>query len=136
MATTQVIRVPMSSPNDVSGLKALLAAGTIRAEDVVAVLAKTEGNGCVNDFTRGYTTFAYQVLLAETLGVGRDDIARRVAFVMSGGTEGVLSPHATVFARSRGGGPASPGKRLAIGVAHTREFRPEEIGRMAMVREV
>jgi cyanuric acid amidohydrolase len=137
MATAQVIRIPMSSPGDVSGLKTLFAAGTVRPADVLAVLAKTEGNGCVNDYTRGYTTFAYQVLLAETLGVGRDEIARRVAFVMSGGTEGVLSPHATVFARSaQGGGPASPQKRLAIGVAHTRDFQPEEIGRVAMVREV
>jgi cyanuric acid amidohydrolase len=137
MATTQVMRIPMSSPGDVSGLHALFAAGTIRPEDVVAVLAKTEGNGCVNDFTRGYTTFAYQVLLADALGVGRDEVARRVAFVMSGGTEGVLSPHATVFARSRrDGGSASLAKRLAIGVAHTREFRPEEIGRVVMAREV
>lgn len=136
MPTARVIRVPMASPGDVSGLTSLFAAGTIRPDEVLAVLAKTEGNGCVNDYTRGYTTFAYQVLLAETLGVSREDVARRIAFVMSGGTEGVLSPHATIFARSghpngRRGGP----KRLAIGMAHTRDFLPEEIGRIAMVRE-
>jgi cyanuric acid amidohydrolase len=137
MATAQVIRVPMGSPGDVSGLRALFTAGQVRPEHVVAVLAKTEGNGCVNDHTRGYTTFAYQVMLAEMLGVSREEVARRVAFVMSGGTEGVLSPHATIFARvPEEGGPAQPAKRLALGVAHTREFLPEEIGRMAMVREV
>jgi cyanuric acid amidohydrolase len=126
----------MRSPDDVSGLKSLFAAGTIRPDDVIAVLAKTEGNGCVNDYTRGYTTFAYQVLLAETLGVSREDVARRVAFVMSGGTEGVLSPHATIFARSGQRDERRPGpKRLAIGMAHTRDFLPEEIGRMATIRE-
>ena len=136
MPTTAVVRVPMKAPDDVSGLKSLFAAGTIRPDEVIAVLAKTEGNGCVNDYTRGYTTLAYQVLLAETMGVSREDVARRVAFVMSGGTEGVLSPHATIFARSRQREGRRPGpKRLAIGMAHTRDFRPEEIGRMAMVRE-
>jgi cyanuric acid amidohydrolase len=136
MMTVQVVRIPMGGPGDVSGLKALFARGSLRADEVVGIVAKTEGNGCVNDFTRGYATFAFQTLLAETLGLSRDEVARRVAFVMSGGTEGILSPHATVFARRRGGAGAAGPKRLAIGVAHTREFRPEEIGRMAMVREV
>jgi len=135
MSTAQVIRIAMSSPGDVSGLKSLFASGRLAPGDVLAVLAKTEGNGCVNDYTRGYTTFAYQVLLAETLGVSREEIARKVAFVMSGGTEGVLSPHVTIFARAGAGGTASGPKRLSIGVAHTRDFLPEEIGRMAMVHE-
>lgn len=137
MTTARVVRIPMSSPGDVSGLKALFDAGTLRPDEVVAVMAKTEGNGCVNDYTRGYTTFAMQVLLADALGTSRDDVARRVAFVMSGGTEGVLSPHATVFARTRASGSRrAASKRLAIGVSHTRDFLPEEIGRLAMVREV
>ncbi len=137
MTTARVVRIPMNSPGDVSGLKALFDAGTLRPDEVVAVMAKTEGNGCVNDYTRGYTTFAMQVLLADALGISRDRVARRVAFVMSGGTEGVLSPHASVFARTPGDGHRrTDTKRLAIGVSHTREFRPEEIGRMAMVREV
>lgn len=137
MMTANVYRIPMASPNDVSGLKTLFDNGTIDPKDVVAVLGKTEGNGCVNDFTRGYCTFAYQVMLSEALSVSREEIAKRVAFVMSGGTEGVLSPHATVFTRSRSGGSAKGGaKRLAIGVSHTREFKPEELGRMAQVREV
>src|SRR5262249_58729743 len=48
----------------------------------------------------------------------------------------VLSPHATIFARSAQHEGRRPGpKRLAIGMAHTRDFLPEEIGRMATVRE-
>ena len=134
--TVQVERIAMAGPGDVSGLKALFDQGALRAEDVIAVLAKTEGNGCVNDFTRGYSTFAFQVLLSEVLRTSRAEVAQRVAFVMSGGTEGVLTPHATVFARKQGGKAPTDQKRLSIGVAHTRDFLPEELGRMAQVREV
>lgn len=136
MTTAQAVRIPMAGPGDVSGLKALFDQETVRPEDVVAIVAKTEGNGCVNDFTRGYSTFAFQVFLSEALGVSRAEVARRVAFVMSGGTEGVLSPHATIFAKRSASRGAAGGKRLAIGVAHTREFVPEDIGRMAQVGEV
>ncbi len=136
MISVQVFRIPMAAPDDVSGLEALLADGRLAAEDIVAVLAKTEGNGCVNDFTRGYSALAYQVMLSAELGISREEVARRIAFVMSGGTEGVLSPHATVFARNQQPDGKPGVKRLSIGVAHTRDFAPEELGRMAQVREV
>jgi len=125
----------MRDPSDVSGVARLLDEGALRAEDVICILGKTEGNGCVNDFTRGYATLAFKVLFAERLGVSRDEVAHRVAFIMSGGTEGVLSPHCTVFARVADDAPPAGEPRLAIGVALTREFKPEEIGRMAQVRE-
>jgi cyanuric acid amidohydrolase len=70
--TSQVFRVPMSGPSDISGVKELIDRGYVAVEDIVAILGKTEGNGCVNDFTRGYSTFAFQVMLAEVLGVSRD----------------------------------------------------------------
>lgn len=132
----QAIRVPMAGPDDMSGLRALLQRGELHPEEVVAVLAKTEGNGCVNDFSRGYATFAFQVSLAEALGIPRAEVAKRVAFVMSGGTEGVLSPHATIFARGAAARKPDRTKRLAIGIAHTRDFLPEEIGRMPQVQAV
>jgi cyanuric acid amidohydrolase len=132
----------MSGPGDVSRLADLLDAGELRAEDIVAILGKTEGNGGVNDFTRGYATFACEVLLAERLQIPREEIGRRVALVMSGGTEGVMSPHLTVFARREVDVEPmavtesdAPEKRLVIGVAATRDFLPEEIGRAAMIDE-
>jgi cyanuric acid amidohydrolase len=130
-----VHRVAMAGPADTSGVLALIDGGQVRAEDVVAIVCKTEGNGCVNDFTRGYTTLAFSVALAEPLGMSPDHVRERIALVMSGGTEGVMSPHATVFARRRV--EAAPGeeKKLAVGVAFTRAFQPEEIGRRAMVME-
>src|SRR4051795_2389010 len=95
----EVFRLATAGPGDVSGLAALLDSGEIAAEHIVAILGKTEGNGGVNDFTRGYATFACEVLLADRLSVPREEIGRRVALIMSGGTEGVMSPHLTVFAR-------------------------------------
>ena len=52
MQQVSVYRIAMSDPADVSGLLTLIDEGSLRPEDIVAVLCKTEGNGCVNDFTR------------------------------------------------------------------------------------
>ena len=131
-----VHKMPMNSPNDVSSLERMIDAGTIDPREIVALIGKTEGNGGANDFTRGFATLAISLALARRLGISADEVAKRVAFVWSGGTEGVLSPHATIFTRSA----ASPGgggaKRLALGIAVTRDFAPEEVGTMAEVREV
>jgi cyanuric acid amidohydrolase len=141
-----VIRIPTSGPGDVSGLLALIDAGEIAPSEILAVLGKTEGNGGVNDFTREYAVAALREALAPRLGLAPRAVEEKIAFVMSGGTEGVLSPHLTVFARksaSNGAATITPSaaneagqvdsKRLSIGIAHTRDFLPEEIGRQAHI---
>ena len=128
-----MFRVPMAHPGDVSGVLGLLGTGVqgtgLEARDIVAILGKTEGNGCVNDFTRAYAVSALQGGLAPHLGCTPEEAGARVALVMSGGTEGGLSPHFLVFARVASAGAPAGGKRLAIGVASTRRFLPEELGR-------
>lgn len=133
----QVYKIPMSGPADVSGLVRLMDTGALDPRTIVAILGKTEGNGCVNDFTREYATTALAACLGPRLALTAAEVERCVAFVMSGGTEGVLSPHITVFARHEADSiPAGDGrKRLAIGIAHTREFLPEELGRRAQIDE-
>lgn len=131
-----VWRVPCRSPGDLSGVQALIDAGDLVPAEVVAVMGKTEGNGCVNDFTREYASAAWCHLLAPALGCTPEEVHSRVALVMSGGTEGVLSPHFTVFTRRWL--PAAPdeaqsSKRLVVGIAKTQDFLPEEIGRVAQV---
>ena len=128
-----VYRVPMRHPGDVSSILRLLDDGTIAAEAIAAIFGKTEGNGCVNDFTRGYALSALSAALTPRLEVAVDAVASRVAMVMSGGTEGGLSPHFLVFAAAPGGEPTPGRKALAIGTASTPALRPEEIGRMAQV---
>jgi barbiturase len=55
--------------------------------------------------------------------------------VWSGGCDGVITPHATVFARNAKTGPANK-SRLVIGTAMSAEILPEDIGRPAMVEKV
>jgi len=131
----EVFRIPMSGPADVSGLERLIAQGALDPGTIVAVMGKTEGNGCVNDFTREYATAALAGFIGRRLELPVDEVEQRIAFVMSGGTEGVLSPHITVFARTRAPEASSGVKRLALGIAATREFLPEELGREAQIAE-
>ena len=127
----EVFRLAAAHPADVSGLMALIASGAVRPTDIRAIFGKTEGNGCVNDFTRAYAVSAFQNALAEPLGCLPADIGHRVALVMSGGTEGGLSPHFLVFTARPV--DAQPRVSLAIGTAFTRPFRPEQVGRMAQI---
>lgn len=132
-----VIRIPTKGPGDVSGLMQLIEAGKIAPTSILAVLGKTEGNGGVNDFTREYAMAALCDALSPHLGLAPRAVEDKIAFVMSGGTEGVLSPHLTVFTRSpaHDGNGGTGSKRLSIGVAHSRDFLPEEIGRKAQIDE-
>lgn len=139
-----VFRIPTKGPGDVSGVIQFVADGTLVPATILAVLGKTEGNGGVNDFTREYAVAALCEALAPHLQIAPSAVEDKIAFVMSGGTEGVLSPHLTVFARklNGAGGPAaaptSAGcteKRLSVGIAHTRNFLPEELGRKAQIEE-
>ena len=65
--------------------------------DILCVLGKTEGNGCVNDFTRGYATSAIQAAIERVRSrrnATNDEHNRYSrstadpAIIMSGGTEG------------------------------------------------
>ena len=129
-----VFRVPCSGPGDLSGVQALIDARQLDPKTVVAVMGKTEGNGCVNDHTRDFAATAWCHFLAPYLDCTAAQVHDRVALVMSGGTEGVLSPHFTVFTRrSVDASDASGEKRLVIGTAQTRNFLPEEMGRIAQI---
>ena len=96
---TDTFRFAMAGPADLSGLTALIEDGALDPTEIVAILVKTEGNGGVNDFTREYTCTTIATTLAPYLRATNAEVERRIAMVVSGGTEGVLSPHATIFAR-------------------------------------
>lgn len=136
MIDVGVYKMPMDAPDDISALRRLIDSGEINPRNIVAVQTKTEGNGNVNDFTRGFATLAFQLLLSEKLGVPREEVSKKVAIINSGGCEGVMSPHATVFTREEVNAPEGKEKRLAIGVSFTRDFLPEEQGTMVQVHEV
>ena len=123
----------MRHPGDASAILRLIDDGELAADSIVAIFGKTEGNGCVNDFTRGYAVSALSAALAPRLGMAAEVVPLRIAMVMSGGTEGGLSPHFLVFTTRPGGEPVPGRKALAIGTAATEALRPEEIGRLPQV---
>ena len=47
----EVRKVVLEGVSDASGLAALIDEGVFTADEVIAVVGKTEGNGGVNDFT-------------------------------------------------------------------------------------
>src|SRR5258707_14183499 len=82
-----VRRVPMRHPGDASGVTTLIDDGVFAASDIVAILGKTEGNACVNDFTRGYALSALSIALAPRLAIAPEPVAARVARVLPAGTQ-------------------------------------------------
>ena len=135
-----VLRVPTKGPGDVSGLLQHIDAGTVDPSSIIAVLGKTEGNGGVNDFTREFALSTLCHVLSSRLKLPPEAVEDKIAIVMSGGTEGVLSPHLTIFSRTeantvRAGETNGGDKRLSVGIAHTRDFVAEEIGRAVQIEE-
>ncbi len=92
----EVRKVPIHSVADASELARLIDDGVMDADRVIAIIGKTEGNGGVNDYTRIISDRAFrEVLVAKGAPV---DQVKQIPIVWSGGTDGVISPHATIFA--------------------------------------
>ena len=130
----EVAKVELKNVQDASGVEACIRNGQFKADDVIAVIGKTEGNGGVNDFTRILADQAFRAVLKKLGSRSEAEIAK-IPMVWSGGCDGVITPHATVFARNSKTGPASKW-RLVIGTAMSAEIFPEDIGRPAMVEKV
>jgi cyanuric acid amidohydrolase len=128
MPIAKVHRIPAASPDDVSGIEAAIATGDLNPKDVIAILGKTEGNGLVNDFARGFAASSLSLLFQRYLPPAA---AAKVCLVMSGGTEGAMAPHWTVFERSEGEGAKGPA--LGFGRSHTEVLPQECLGRLAQV---
>jgi ring-opening amidohydrolase-like protein len=130
----EVAKIELKTVQDASGVEDRIKAGQFTADQVIAVIGKTEGNGGVNDFTRILADQAFRRVLLQHGSRGEAEIAQ-IPMVWSGGCDGVITPHATVFARNDKSGPAAK-SRLAIGTAMSAELLPEDIGRSAMVEKV
>lgn len=130
----EVAKIEIKNVKDASGLDECIRRGQFKADEVVAVIGKTEGNGGVNDFTRILSDEAFRRVLLKNGKRAEAEIAK-IPMVWSGGCDGVITPHATVFARNDKTGPASK-DRLVIGAAMSAEILPEDIGRPAMVEKV
>ena len=135
----EVRKVPIKHVSDASGLAELIDVGVIDADRVVAVIGKTEGNGGVNDYTRIIADRAFREVLVDK-GTRTPDEAKQVPIVWSGGTDGVISPHATIFATVSADALDASARtdepRLSVGFAMSEQLLPEDIGRTAMITKV
>ncbi len=129
----EVRKVVLESVTDASGLSRLIDQAVFEADDVIAVVGKTEGNGGVNDFTRILADRAFRDVLMERGTRARAEV-EEIPMVWSGGTDGILTPHATIFARVAARPSDEP--RLAVGYAMSEVILPEDIARPAMVEKV
>jgi cyanuric acid amidohydrolase len=132
----EVRKVPLHSVSDASELAKLIDDGVIEADRVIAVIGKTEGNGGVNDYTRIIADRAFrEVLVAK--GTRSADEVKQIPIVWSGGTDGVISPHATIFATLHADKAVQTDEpRLSVGFAMSDVLLPEDIGRTAMISKV
>ena len=130
----EVAKIIIKSVQDASGLEDVILNSQFSADEVIAVIGKTEGNGGVNDFTRILSDQAFRKVLRK-LGSRDEEAIQNIPMVWSGGCDGVITPHATVFAKNNQ--PGSMDKdRLTIGTAISGIIYPEDIGRLAMVKTV
>ncbi|MDP9395016.1 MAG: ring-opening amidohydrolase [Actinomycetota bacterium] len=132
----EVRKVPIESVTDASGLARLVDDGVIEADRVIAVIGKTEGNGGVNDYTRIIADRAFREVLMQRGSRSAEEVGQ-IPIVWSGGTDGVISPHATIFATVPADSvPPTDEPRLSVGYAMSEKILPEDIGRPAMVEKV
>ena len=132
----EVRKIPLHSVSDASELATLVDDGVLDADRIVAVIGKTEGNGGVNDYTRIIADRAFREVIAAK-GTRTAEQVKEIPIVWSGGTDGVLSPHATVFATLPPGSvEPSDEPRLTVGFAMSEVLLPEDIGRVAMISKV
>jgi len=129
-----VVKVEIKSVSDASGLIKHIESGRFKADEVIAVIGKTEGNGGVNDFTRILSDQAFREVLLKH-GTRTAAQIREIPMVWSGGCDGVITPHATIFAQIQNS-TTSQESRLVIGTALSPRIYPEDIGRLSMVEKV
>jgi ring-opening amidohydrolase-like protein len=130
----EVFKFEIKTVTDASEFEQYIIEKRIKADEVVAIIGKTEGNGGVNDFTRILSDQAYRTALLRQ-GTRNEAAVKAIPMIWSGGCDGVIAPHATVFVRNgKQGSNASP--RLVMGTAMSDSLLAEDIGRPAMVEKV
>lgn len=125
MKTTAIrpIRLPMRAPDDLAGFAQILDDGTIDPADIVGLWCKTRGNGLRNDFTKPWIDLLLRSMLAKRLGVDEAAVAEQVPILVSGGSEGPVSPHLVIWTK----GQATGERGLLAGVSRI-EIAPVDHG--------
>jgi len=117
-------------------LAKLIDEGVFEADRIIAIIGKTEGNGGVNDYTRIIADRAFREVIQDKGSRSAEEV-KQIPIVWSGGTDGVISPHATIFATLPEEKTVKTDEpRLSVGFAMSEPILPEEIGYVAMIEKV
>ena len=133
-----VCKCPMEHVQDTSGVEAAMKQWSFGADAIVAVVGKTEGNGGVNDISRILVDRVMRDFFVQKGSRTRPQ-ALQVPIALSGGTDGVISPHLNIFAQVPEDAASNASKnelRMTVGFAVSEKILPEEIGRLPMVEKV
>ena len=127
----------MATPSDTSEIAALFEQG-VDAASIVALIGKSEGTGLHDDFGRELADLSLRETIAAATGADRDEVADRVAIVLSGGSFGVVTPHVTVITKEllELEEPPSGAGLLAVGRSFSEPIQAEEVGRLGQIRKV
>lgn len=132
----EVRKVPIHSVADASELATLIDDGVFDADRIIAIIGKTEGNGGVNDYTRIIADRAFREVIQEKGSRSAEEV-KQIPIVWSGGTDGVISPHATIFATLPEEDTVTTDEpRISVGFAMSEQILPEEIGFTPMITKV
>ena len=125
--TVHVIAYDTAQPGDTRDFARALARFQPERIRRLAVLAKTEGNAEVNDYSREYGLLATEIAIDRH---GGRSLVDKSTFLFSTGCEGAMTPCGWLFADvdEPGARPSPSGAALAIGCARSRAVRPDEIG--------
>lgn len=132
----EVRKVPIHSVADASELAKLIDEGVFEADRIIAIIGKTEGNGGVNDYTRIIADRAFREVIQSKGTRSKEDVGQ-IPIVWSGGTDGIISPHATIFATLPEDKTVKTDEpRISVGFAMSEHILPEEIGFTSMITKV
>lgn len=107
MKPVELHRLPISSASDVGALATLIE-NAVPAHSIKALWCKTDGTGLLNDYSRGYAELALAQFLSKRLGCDVEEVRTRIQIIVSGGAEGVVSPHLLVLADANSDGAIGP----------------------------
>ncbi|WP_417554905.1 ring-opening amidohydrolase [Microbacterium sp.] len=127
MSTADLTVLTLGSPEDPSPLRECFDAGLDPAQ-IVAVIGKTGGTGLGDDPVRAATVTMIERTIADAAGREMPEIA----YVLSGGSPGLITPHIAVITRDR---EATSGG-LAVGTARSGAISPGDLGRQGHIDAV
>ncbi|HIF65273.1 MAG TPA: ring-opening amidohydrolase, partial [Acidimicrobiia bacterium] len=128
-------KVLLGGVSDASGLQDLISGPNLDADDVIAIVGKTEGNGGVNDYTRILADQAFRSVLL-TAGTRSSLEIDQIPMAWSGGTDGVITPNAVIFSQNSKPQMSNGPSRMVVGISMSEPIKPEDIGRPKMVTTI